>query len=134
MVIARTPEGSLTLGTAGDSQRVKSLLRQHTLDRTMEHLSARLGMDVRTVGLPTGDVQILATEKVVQRRVPPALVRTQVNVDGTLWVDVDQVKGNRCERIVNDLAQAVGAKVTDMKKKDSYFQLPGEPVITKVEV
>jgi len=55
------------------------------------------------------------------------------NKYGTTWVDVDQVKGNRCEELVRGLAEAVGGKVTSTQPKDAYFQLPGEPARTQVK-
>ena len=70
----------------------------------------------------------------VRRRGDTAEVRTQVHTDGTVWVDVDKVKGNRCQEIVADLAGAIGGQVSSMTKKDAYFQLPGEPTEVKVKV
>jgi hypothetical protein len=35
---------------------------------------------------------------------------------------------------VHQLAEAVGGDVSGMSRKESYFQLPGEPAKTKVEV
>jgi adenylate cyclase class IV len=49
-------------------------------------------------------------------------------------VDVAKVQGNRCETIVRDLANAIGAEVKQTRKKDSYFQLPGEPAKTTQRV
>ena len=132
MLISRTADERLALFTAGPVTRAKDLVRQHTLDRTMEFFRNR-SMDARSVKLTTGDVQIHATGTNAPKGGPAAL-KIQVRTDGTLRVDVDRVKGRGCEQIVTGLANTVGARVADMKKKDAFFQLPGEPVNAGIRV
>ncbi len=133
LAIQHTPRGKLVVHTAGHQSRVQTLVRQHSVDRAMEHLK-NSGMDVRVATLPNGEVQMLACERCTDRRGSAAEVRTQIRTDGTVWVDVDKVKGNRCQEIVADLAGAIGGQVSSMTKKDAYFQLPGEPTKVKVKV
>jgi len=131
--ITRNTKGRLVLSTAGDIYRIQSLVHQHTLDRTVEHLG-KMGMAVQTAKLPTGEIQVLARDQNTPRIDGSADVRAQIRTDGSAWVDVDKIKGKRCEEIVTQLAQAIGAEPTGTVKKDSYFQLPGEPVKTKVRL
>ena len=133
LALGRDTSGSLVLQTAGQQERIQSLMRQHTLDRAVEHLKSR-GMTLQTATLANGEVQILAREQRANRRGGAAELKTQIRADGTVLVDVDKVKGGRCEGIVRDLADAVGGEVSRMKKKDSFFQLPGEPAKTKVRI
>lgn len=133
LAISRNETGRLVVHTVGDRRRIQSLVRQHTVDRAVEHLQSK-GMGVQTATLPSGEVQILARERSVSKRGGAAEIKAQVHVDGTAFVDVDKVRGNRCEKIVQDLAQAVGGEVSGMTKKDSYFQLPGEPTKTQVKI
>ncbi|MCA1614087.1 MAG: hypothetical protein LC800_08035 [Acidobacteria bacterium] len=132
LAIARNDAGRLVVHTAGDRRRVQALVRQHTVERAVEHLTSK-GMGVQTAKLASGEVQILARERDRSRRGGAAEIKAQVSVDGIALVDVDKVRGNRCEEIVRDLAQAVGGEVSGMRKKDSYFQLPGEPAKTEVK-
>lgn len=125
LAIGRNDKGRLTVATAGAPQRLQALVRQHTLKRAVEHLAAK-GMAVQSATLPNGEIQLLARETGQGEGDGAAEVRTQINTDGSLWVDIDRCAGNRCERIVGDLATAIGGKVTSMKKKDACFQLPGE--------
>jgi len=81
------------------------------LDRAVEHLASR-GMTVQMATLTNGEVQVLAREKDASRRGGAATVKTQVRTDGTAWVDVDCIRGNRCENIVSELAQAIGGEVS----------------------
>jgi hypothetical protein len=133
LAIERNAKGRLVVHTAGDHSRVQALVRQHTVDRAVEHLASR-GMTVRAATLANGEVQILAREQDTSRRGGAATVKTQVRTDGTAWVDVDCLRGNRCESVVSELAQAIGGEVSSMAKKDVYFQLPGEPTKTRVRV
>lgn len=133
LAIGRNTKGRLVILTAGDRQRVQTLVRQHTVDRAVEHLAKR-GMNVQTATLANGEVQIVARERDASRRGGPAELKTQVRTDGTAWVDVDCVRGNRCENIVSELAQAIGGEVSSMTKKAAYFQLPGEPTKTRVKI
>lgn len=133
LAIARGESGRLVVHTAGDRGRVQDLVRQHTVDRAVKHLMGK-GMGVRTVRLTSGEVQILAHERDTGRRGGAAEVKAQVNFDGTALVDVDKIRGDRCKEIVRDLAHAVGGEVSAMCKKDSYFQLPGEPAKSEVKI
>lgn len=134
MVIERNARGRLVVSTAGDELRIRSLVKQHTVDRTLEHLRSRMDMDVQTARLANGEVQIFARERTAARRGGAAEVRAQVRTDGSTWVDIDKVKGNRCEEIVSQLADAIGGEVSGTRKKDAYYQLPGEPAKTRVRV
>jgi len=133
LALGRDASGGLIVQTAGQQERIQSLVRQHTLDRATEHLKSR-GMSLQTATLANGEVQILAREQQTNRRGGAAELKTQIRTDGAVLVDVDKVKGGRCEVIVRDLAEAVGGEVSKMKKKDSFFQLPGEPAKAKVRV
>lgn len=131
LAIECNDKGRLTIRTAGHRRQIQVLVRHHTVDNTIEHFRSR-GMHVQIATLSNGEVQIRAHERDTSRRGGAAEVKTQVRTDGTAWVDVNKVRGNRCVEIVSELAEAIGGQVSDMKKKNSYFQLPGEP--TKVGV
>lgn len=133
LAIGRNAKGRLVVCTAGDRRHIQALVRQHTLDRAVEHLAGK-GMSVQTKTLPSGEVRILARERDAGRRDGAAEVKAQVHTDGTAWVDVDCIRGNRCETLVSELAQTIGGEVSSMTKKSAYFQLPGEPAKTRVKV
>jgi hypothetical protein len=132
LAISRNDNGRIAVSTTGDQRRVQKLVRQHTLDRAVEHLTAK-GMQVETASLANGEVQIRARAQATNQT-GTAEVKAQIGGDGQTLIDIDCVVGNRCETIVQDFAQAVGGKVTAMTKKSSYYQLPGEPAKTKVEI
>lgn len=133
LVIERNARDRITLHAAQDEKPIHRLVRQHTLDRTVEHLKAS-GMTFETTPLKTGEVQIQAKAQGLASQGRSATIKAQVHEDGSVHVDVDNVKGSQCEKIVRDFANALSGEVTGMKKKDAYFQLPGEPVKIKAKV
>jgi hypothetical protein len=132
LAISRDSTGHVVVQTIGARERVGALIRQHTADRVAEHLATR-GMEVRTAVLANGEVQIFAREQPGHGD-GAAEIKTQVLADGTAHVDIDKIRGSRCEQIVRQMADAVGGEVCRANKKASYFQLPGEPTKTKVTV
>ena len=125
--------GRLIIQTAGEVESIESLVQRHTLDRVVEHLAERC-TDVKTATLTSGEVQILARERDRSGPGGTAEIKAQVRPNGRLVVDVDRVKGNLCMKIVSDLAEAIGGKVEYVHKKNAYFQLPGEPAMTRIGV
>ena len=132
LAIGRTEAGTLVVHTAGDRRRVANLVRQHSVDQTVAHFR-RQGMGVRTAERP-GEVQILARTPGVPGGPTSAEVRTEVHADGSLCVDVNDVRGERCRDIVTGLAEAVGGEVTATDWKDAYFDRPGEAARTRERV
>lgn len=133
IAIMRNTTGALTLLTGERAGRIHSLVRQHTLDRTVDYLN-KANMQYKTGRLSNGEVQILANEPNGVNHDGSAQLKVQVRNDGTAWVDVDTIKGKRCEKIVADLAQTIGAKTFRSMKKEAYYQLPGEPVKTGLRI
>ena len=74
-------------------------------------------MQVRTIKRSNGDIELLGSSSEGE-------ISAQVHEDGSTLVDINKVDGPHCENMLNDLASAVGGKVTDVKKKPSYFRLP----------
>lgn len=129
LAIERSTSGRLLVHTAGARARVNELVRQHTVERAVEHLRAS-GMAVQAKPLATGEVQIAARERTPVDRAGQATVLAQVHDDGTVWVDVDGVRGRRCEGITRGLAEAVGGEVDAQVRKPAWHQEPGEPTRT----
>lgn len=132
LAILVKPSGGVTVHAAGGSNRIESLVRQHTVERVQQHLQAR-GYSATMTTRQNGEVGIQAREA---RPVSgtQAKIEATVRANGVVDLDIDCVKGSRCEVIVNDLASAVGGRVSGQHKKEAYFQLPGEPVKAQVRV
>lgn len=131
LAVEQNANGRLVVHSAGDAVGVRALLREHTLSQARRHLEAR-GMAVQVAVARNGEVQILAREASPGRG-GQAEVRAQVRADGTAWVDVDKIRGNRCAEIVQGLADAVGGVVAGEQRKDAFFQLPGEPAMVRLK-
>ncbi len=116
--------GQLTLYVSGNQQRLKSLVRQHTLDRTLAHLTAK-GMQVETRSSRGGEVELVATEPHDVHGDGRAEVRAKINDEGQIQLDVGNIEGPRCQQITESLAEAVNGEISRDKKKDVYWRLPG---------
>lgn len=122
----------LSLHSVSNVTSLSNLVSQHAQRQVLKHLSDN-GMQFDSARLPNGELQIVAQESNHGQQGGAAKIKAQVKLDGTTWVDIDKCKGNRCENVVQQLASAMGGKVTSTRKKDAYFQLPGEPTKTQVK-
>jgi len=130
LAITRSTLGRLQVHTLGERGHVERLVRQHTLDQATAHLQGQ-GMHLEVAGLATGELQILAREQ-KGGNARNAVLRVQVRKDGDIDVDVDCVLGKRCDKIVGDLATAIGAEVKASVKKAARYEEPGEPTTIRV--
>lgn len=128
LLLEKTARGRLVIHAAGSGDVARQLVRQHTLDAALRHFNDR-GMQIQTRVLAKGEVEIRTEESPVTRGAGgKAAITAKIHADGAVFMDVDRIKGNRCEQIVSDFAEAVGGTVVKVDKKAAYFQLPGEPV------
>ncbi len=132
LAITRNRKGALTITTRGAQERIKTLVRQHSVDRVVEHLNA-VGR-VQSHVLPNGEVQLQAREHNTGQAGGQAVISVQIHQDGSLWADVDKIRGPRCKELVAGLAQAVGGEVVESVQKEAFYQLPGEPTKTRLQL
>jgi hypothetical protein len=133
VAIVAGDNGRFFVHARGGHDSVRKVVRQHTVNQTLEHLK-RKGMVVEATTLANGELQIVAREQGAASTEGKAKVTTQVRADGSAEIDVDCVRGRRCEQIVSEIAEAVGGLVTSSNKKASYFQLPGESAKTRAKI
>lgn len=124
IAIQQQLNGQLSIHASGDLKRVKGLVRQHTLDRTLAHLKGR-GMEVETRLSNRGEVELVATESSEVQGDGKAEVRARITNEGQIRLDVSRVQGRRCQEITESLAEAVQGEISHDKKKDAYWKLPG---------
>lgn len=132
LAIMRNRKGTLDIATRGEQTRIHAVVRQQSADRVREYLRAK--GSVRSHQLPNGEVQFQAQEHNVGQPGGQAVISVQVRQDGTLWTDIDRLRGPRCQELVAELAQAVGGQVVETAHKEAFYQLPGEPTKTRVRL
>jgi hypothetical protein len=133
LAITRNRHGRLDVHTTSNQQPVDRLMRQHNTDQAFANLASQ-GMQLEMATLANGETQILGREQGAEQPGGKAVVRAQVRENGNVDVDVDCVLGKRCEKIVGDLAHAIGAEAMAVTKKSAYYEEPGEPTRTQVKV
>lgn len=132
LAITRNAQGALDISTRGELQRIHTLVREEVADLAAQHLSSR--GPVRAHRLPNGEVQLQAQEQNTGQPGGQAVISVQVRQDGTLWTDVEKLRGPRCREVVERLAQAVGGQVVETAYKEAFYQQPGEPTKTRVRL
>lgn len=132
LAITRNRKGALDIATRGEQKRIHALVRQQSADRVSKYLSAK--GPVRSHQLPNGEVQLQVQEHNTGQPGGQAVFSVQVLQDGTLWTDIDNIRGPRCQELVEELAQAVGGQVVETTRKEAFYQLPGEPTKTRVRL
>ena len=134
LAVERTTEGRVKLHSSESQQRVQaSVVRQQSMRGVIGEL-VKGGFQVQTGRSANGETQLLGKPGSSAGGAPVGEVRAQVRADGAIWVDIEKTKGRVCEQMVRDIADAVGGTVTDMRIKSEYYQLPGEPTRTKLDV
>lgn len=136
LVVTRNPQGLVEVQALGArpsvERRVGEVLRQHSVDRVQASLAAQ-GMTVQAVSLPNGEAQLVGREQGVSRRDGNAVVRLQVRTNGEVDLDVDCIRGRRCEEIRDRLARDIGAEVRAVTRKPAFHEEPGERARIRIE-
>lgn len=130
--ITINPQEKLSLH-ATNTELLRNLANHHTQRQVNQFLTSK-GIKFQSARLPGGELQILAHEPVTEEREDVAQIKAQVGMNGETWIDIDQCRGNRCETIVQQFAEAIGGRVTSTSKKDAYFEMPGEPAKTQIKL
>jgi len=131
LAVTESANGQLELRTAGDRARIERLLHRYTVDRSVEHFR-RLGMQVRTVTLANGEVQIEAAESMPERPDGAARIVTRARRDGSAKLDIAGLRGPRCGQIVQQYAEALGAAVREETVNDAYYQQVVPPATVRL--
>jgi hypothetical protein len=117
-----------------DLIQLQSVVRERTVSAAMSYLNKLSGNQAQVRHGTAGSLELQAREsRAVVRAGGPARITAQISKDGAVTLDIESVKGNRCERVLADFASAVGGKVKNKKIKPAYYQqLPGEPTRVKL--
>lgn len=106
---------------------LQAVVRQRTLTAVSRHLQQLSGGRATTRRASDGSLHLTATELSGRHSDGAAKVAVVVDAAGNLTVDIDNVRGRRCENLLGDLTKAVGGQVRSKKLKPSYYDAePGE--------
>jgi hypothetical protein len=122
VAVEQMHKGGVRVHAAHSRTRIDQIVRRHTLDRAVAHLTSG-GMQVIQKELPNGEIQLVGRGLTPQGKQE---LHAQIHKDGSSVLDVVDVKGPRCEEIARRFAEATDGQITATNKKDSYYCLPGE--------
>ena len=122
IAVEQMHDGGVRLHAAHSRTRIDQIVRRHTLDRAVEHMTSG-GMQVLSKELPNGEIQLVGRGSTTWGKQE---LHAQIHKDGSSVLDVVEVKGPRCEEIAKRFAEATCGQIIGTKKKDDYCCLPGE--------
>lgn len=105
----------------------QAVVRQRTLMAVSRHLQQLSGGHAIARRAPDGSLHLTASELPARHGGGEARVAIVVDAAGNLTVDIDKVRGRRCENLLHGITTAIDGKVISKKIKPSYYDAePGE--------
>lgn len=124
-----------TLNLASTSGRdvIHDVVRRCTLDNARRHLEMLGSGSVTERKLANGEVELQATESAKGQRDGAAVVTARIDAAGVARLDIENIRGGRCQEVLAGFAKAVGGTAKNKKLKSAYYQRnePGEPARVK---
>lgn len=123
LTVRRAETGRLVI-EAGNASIIQQVVQRHTIDQTISHLKKQCrSVEVKKTH---GGYIIVGQETNRRQKGGTAKIITHIQNNGVATVDVSNIKGSRCEEVINELARAIGGECVEAKRKSEYFQLPAE--------
>lgn len=124
LTIKRGATGRLVLEAPKNSvTTVQDVVKRHTVDQAIKHLKKQC-KSVQVKKGQNGDYIIVGQEGNHGQKGGSARITTHVLKNGVATVDVSNIKGKRCDEIINGLTRAIGGECVKSRKKSEYFQVP----------
>lgn len=117
----------IELNSANGLGVIHDLVRRNTLDLAERHLQALSGGRVLIRQLANGEVELQAGELVKGQQDGAAVVTARVNATGAAKLDIENIRGARCEQVLAGFAKAVGGTARNKKLKPAYYKDPAGP-------
>lgn len=133
LAVTKSTGGKLVAHSNKGRSALDQVIFQHSLQQGKKQLKT-LGMRIAERKTASGEVELIGVEQTDARGDGRAAVSVRVRRDGSLHIDVDGVSGSRCEQLVAGIASATGGEISQLNRKRSYFERPGESAKTKVRV
>lgn len=126
---------SISLEGTGPAAALQAVVRQRTLSAVSQHLRQLSGGQVQMRYLADGSVALQASEQAGKLSDGAATVSAIVGATGEVTVDIENIRGSRCEKVLDGLAKAVGGKARNKKLKPAYYQSkPGESTRNRTRI
>ncbi len=123
ITLRKSESGSLVLESRKTSAPIHRVVQQHSVDQTVKALKQKC-RSITVRKQQDGSVLIEASEQRHGQKDGTATIKTHVSCEGAASIDVSGIRGKRCEKIINELQQAIGGRRVAGKRKKAYFQEP----------
>jgi hypothetical protein len=127
LVLSRS-RGHLGVTSNAGQEAIHEVVRQATLDDVTRHLQSATGKQVRVRETRDGRIELRAAEAESKQEDGSAQITVQIDRRGVAHVDIEGVRGNRCEKVLQRVAEAIGGQVKNKRiKPDYYVDAAAEP-------
>jgi len=109
------------VGSQSAKAELEAIVRQRTMNAAMRHLQTLSAMPVAMRTLGNGTVELVVKEAQHGQTDGQATVTALIDAKGDIKLDIDGLRGSRCEVLLNATAKAMGGKVGNKKIKPSYY-------------
>lgn len=121
LIVKRNMAGRLDVEANGGVSSINRVVVKHSLDMIEKTCGA-----VKIIKKShSGEISLESVEN-KRNADGQAKITAHIKKSGEVVVDVSNVKGKRCESIIQDIARAVGGESVETSRKTEYFQTAEE--------
>lgn len=120
LVVNKNKAGRLVVKSERGATVIKKVVEKHSLDMVKKYLIRSYGA-FKVEKSTNGEIAFVSVEP-TKKHDGQAKIIANINKDGEVVVDVSNIKGKRCNVIIQDVAKAVGGECVEASRKKEYFQ------------
>lgn len=120
LVVTKTKAGKVNIKSNAGIKAIDNVNAKRSRDIVEEYQKNNYS-ELKREETANGEITYVSLES---RNNPDgqAIITTTIKNNGEVTVDVSNIKGKRCETIIQDLARAVGGECIKTSRKSQYFQ------------
>lgn len=132
LLVLSKSRGGLSITSNAGQEAIDPIVQKAHVDDALKHLQGFSGGAVQVRKTRDGRIELRATESDRGQGDGRAKVTVQVDRRGVAHTDIEGIRGNRCEKVLQELARAVGGQAKNKRiKPDYYVDAAAEPARVK---
>ena len=120
LVLSRS-HGALAVTSNAGQEAIHTLVQQAKVDEAFKHLQAFSGGAVQVRKTRDGRIELRASETDSGQGDGTAKITVQIDRQGVAHSDIEGIRGNRCEKVLQEFARAVGGQAKKKRIKPEYY-------------
>ena len=120
LVLSRS-HGALAVTSNAGQEAIHTVVQQAKVDEAFKHLQAFSGGAVQVRKTRDGRIELRASETDSGQGDGTAKITVQIDRQGVAHSDIEGIRGNRCEKVLQEFARAVGGQAKKKRIKPEYY-------------